>query len=185
MKSKFHFLFDHHSTLWHGRRFMRFEHDHGHHGRGGRRGGRRLEHGDLRLLALSLINDSPRHGYELIKAIEDLTGGLYAPSPGVIYPTLTWLEELGHVSVTPEGSKRLFHITNSGKLFLEESRGALDSMFSRLHQGPTREAIMPVKRAVENLRMALRMKLDNRKDPEIFHKVTGMIDELVQQIERL
>lgn len=166
------------------RRFMRIGRGEGRHGAGGRRG-RHLEHGDLRLLTLSLINEAPRHGYELIKAIEDLTGGGYAPSPGVIYPTLTLLEELGHVSVVPEGTKRLFSITDSGKAYLEDSRATLEAMLSRLAQGPSRDAIMPVKRAVENLRMALRMKLDGSSDPEIFRKVTNMIDDLVRQIETL
>lgn len=184
MRSRLRFSFHHEGDLHHHRRFMRFERGAGHHGHGGRRG-RRLEHGDLRLLTLSLINESPRHGYELIKAIEDLTGGGYAPSPGVIYPTLTLLEELGHVSVTPEGTKRLFSITESGKAVLDDSHGALEAVLSRLSHGPSREAIMPVKRAVENLRMALRMKLDSNNDPEIFRKVTGMIDDLVHQIELL
>lgn len=185
MRSKFNSLFRNHADRESGRRFMRFEHGHrGNHGSSGRRG-RRLEHGDLRLLTLNLINDSPRHGYELIKAIEDMTGGSYAPSPGVIYPTLTLLEELGHVSVTPEGTKRLFSITESGKMLLQESHEALGAILSRLSQGPAREAIMPVKRAVENLRMALRMKLSESSDPEVFRKVTGMIDDLVHQIESL
>lgn len=184
MRPKFYFPFHRKEESEPRRRFMRFERGAGHHGAGGRRG-RRLEHGDLRLLTLNLINQAPRHGYELIKAIEDLTGGSYVPSPGVIYPTLTWLEELGHVSVVPEGTKRLFSITDSGKAYLEESRATLETMLSRLSQGPAREAVMPVKRAVENLRMALRMKLGDSTDPEMFRKVTNMIDDLVRQIEEL
>lgn len=184
MKSKSRFSFPGRGTSGSHRRFMRFERGSGHYGAGGRRG-RRLEHGDLRLLTLNLISEAPRHGYELIKAIEDLTGGSYAPSPGVIYPTLTLLEELGHVSVVPEGAKRLFSITDTGKAALEESRATLDAVLSRLSQGPSREAIMPVKRAVENLRMALRMKLADNNDAELFRKVTSMIDDLVHQIESL
>ena len=163
---------------------MRFERGSEHYGPRGRRG-RRLEHGDLRLLTLYLISKTPSHGYELIKAIEDLTAGAYAPSPGVIYPTLTMLEELGQVSVVAEGTKRLFSITQSGKTVLEEAPEAVEAVLSRLTQGPPREAIMPVKRAVENLRMALRMKLGDSTDPDIFRKVTAMIDDLVHQIETL
>ena len=186
MRSKLHFLLRNKDAFdsWPRRRFMRFERGGWHHGPGGRRG-RRLEHGDLRLLTLSLINEAPRHGYELIKAIEDLTGGAYAPSPGVIYPTLTMLEELGQISVVPEGTKRLFSITESGRAVLNESRDAVDAMLGRLSQGPAREAIMPVKRAMENLRMALRMKFSDSADPEIFRKVTNMIDDLVRQIETM
>lgn len=163
---------------------MRFERGHAHYGPAGRRG-RRLEHGDLRLLTLDLISQAPRHGYELIKAIEDLTGGSYAPSPGVIYPTLTMLEELGHVSVTPEGTKRLFRITDSGQAVLNDSRDELEAVLARLTHGPSREAVMPVKRAVENLRLALRMKLSDSTDPALFRTVTSMIDDLVRQIEAL
>lgn len=163
---------------------MRLDHGRREHSHGGRHG-RRLEHGDLRLLTLKLIDEAPRHGYELIKAIEDLTGGSYAPSPGVIYPTLTLLEELGHVSVKPEGSKRLFSITDSGKGALDEARSSLEAILARLSQGPSRESIMPVKRAVENLRLALRMKLGGTTDPALYSKVTGMIDDLVRQIETL
>lgn len=184
MKSKFRFSAQSKPHVLSHRRFMRFERGSGHHGSGGRRS-RRLEYGDLKLLALNLISQAPRHGYELIKAIEDLTGGSYAPSPGVIYPTLTLLEELGHVSVVPEGTKRLFSVTDAGKASLEESRVELEAVMSRLSQGPSRDAVMPVKRAVENLRTALRMKLSDSTDPEIFRRVTKMIDDLVQQIETL
>lgn len=184
MKSRFHFPLHNKETAMPHRRFMRFERGSGHYGAAGRRG-RRLEHGDLRLLTLSLINQAPRHGYELIKAIEDLTGGSYAPSPGVIYPTLTLLEELGHVSVVPTGTKRLFSITDAGKSSLEDAKAALEAVMSRISQGPSRDAVMPVKRAVENLRTALRMKLSDSTDPEVFRRVTKMIDDLVHQIETL
>ncbi len=166
------------------RHFMRFEHGHRHHGPGGRR--RLLEHGDLRVLVLHLIDATPRHGYELIKAIEDLTGGAYAPSPGVIYPTLTMLEELGHVSAQTDGTKRLFSITETGKTALEQARPALDAMQGRLAEAPSRDSVMPVKRAMENLRTALRMKLGGRtSSPDALRKATDMIDELVRKIEEL
>lgn len=182
MRSKSHFRFMHGDSEAHGHRFMRLERGMGRHQHGGRRS-RLLEHGDLRMLVLKFVSEAPRHGYELIKAIEDLTGGAYAPSPGVIYPTLTLLEELGHVSGTTEGTKRLFTITPSGKEALEDSQPALEAMLSRLAQGPSREAVMPVKRAMENLRMALRMKLSGTDDPAVFRKMTDMIDELVRKIE--
>ena len=85
-------------------------------GRGGRGDlARFFAHGDLRLVILHLIAEKPRHGYEIIKAIEERVGGAYSPSPGTVYPTLTLLEELGHVTVTPgEGTKRLHTITAGG-----------------------------------------------------------------------
>src|ERR1700732_1421526 len=84
-----------------------------HHTRGGWRGGRVFDHGDLRLLILQLVAEKPRHGYELIKAIEEQLGGSYSPSPGVIYPTLTMLEELGYATVAApsDGGKKLYTVT--------------------------------------------------------------------------
>ena len=170
--------------VFHARRFMH-EHKIGHHhGPGGRQ--RLLEHGDLRVLVLHLIDEAPRHGYELIKAVEDLSGGTYAPSPGVIYPTLTMLEELGHISATANSTKRLFNITEAGKETLDASRAVLDVMLARLASGPGRDAVMPVRRAMENLKTALRMKLGGRTaNPEAMRQATDMIDELVRKIEAL
>jgi len=116
---------------------------HGHYGRhrhgrhGGRgdmgggdmmRAGRMLAQGDLRLLALALIAEQPRHGYEIIKVLEDKTGGWYAPSPGVVYPTLTYLEEAGYVTAQADGAKKLYTITTEGRAYLE--RTATSSMRS-------------------------------------------------------
>src|SRR5215472_8533618 len=93
---------------------------HRHH-RGGRFGlGRLFAHGDLRLVILHLIAEQPRHGYDIIKAIEDQVGGTYSPSAGVVYPTLTMLEELGHVTVSiSNGSKKLHIITAEGQAYLD------------------------------------------------------------------
>ena len=110
------------------------------HGRGrggggfGRRGGGRgFGPGDLRLVLLALVAEQPRHGYELIKAIEEKFGGTYAPSPGSVYPTLTLLEELGQVAAaTTEGAKRLFEITEEGRAFLAENRAAVDGVMERM-----------------------------------------------------
>jgi DNA-binding PadR family transcriptional regulator len=101
-------------------------------GRGGG-GGRVFGPGDLRLVLLSLIDDKPRHGYELIKELEQKFGGGYTPSPGSVYPTLTLLEELGHVkSATTEGTKRLFEITSAGTRFLKDNEAALASALARM-----------------------------------------------------
>lgn len=100
-------------------------------GRGG--GGRRFGPGDLRLMLLSLIEEKQRHGYELIKELELKFGGAYAPSPGSVYPTLTLLEELGHVrSTTTEGSKRLYEITDEGRRYLHENEALLNSVRKRM-----------------------------------------------------
>jgi DNA-binding PadR family transcriptional regulator len=102
-------------------------------GRGGGGGGRVFGPGDLRLMLLSMIATKPRHGYELIKELEQKFGGGYAPSPGSVYPTLTLLEELGQVrSKSSEGTKRLFEITPDGEAFLVENRDALHSATARM-----------------------------------------------------
>ncbi|MDP9424003.1 MAG: PadR family transcriptional regulator, partial [Pseudomonadota bacterium] len=102
-----------------------FDNGAGRGGWGGRRGRERkrmFEGGELRLVLLKLIADQPRHGYELIKAIEEMTGGEYAPSPGIVYPTLTYLEEAGYVTAQADGAKRLYSITGEGRAYLESNR---------------------------------------------------------------
>jgi DNA-binding PadR family transcriptional regulator len=153
-----------------------WDHDHGHdHGRthegrmrggrgiGGRRG-RVFDHGDLRLVMLQLIAERPRHGYEIIKAIEELVGGAYSPSPGVVYPTLTMLEELGHVTVAEHDGKKLHALTDQGRASLEDNRQAVEALQARMAQiaGTRAEEPPPaVIRATENLKLALRLKLQH------------------------
>ena len=94
--------------------------------------GRMLASGDLRLVALYLIEQQPRHGYDLIKAIEEKTAGLYVPSPGVIYPALTFLEEANYVTSVAEANKRLYTITDEGKAHLADNRTAVETTLAHL-----------------------------------------------------
>ena len=96
------------------------------------RAGRMLAQGDLRLLALALIAEQPRHGYEIIKVLEEKTEGWYAPSPGIVYPTLTYLEEAGYVTAQADGAKRLYTITGEGRAYLEKNRAFVDAVLERL-----------------------------------------------------
>ena len=96
------------------------------------RAGRMLAQGDLRLLALALIAEQPRHGYEIIKVLEEKTEGWYAPSPGIVYPTLTYLEEAGYVTAQADGAKRLYTITGEGRAYLESNRAFVDAVLERL-----------------------------------------------------
>jgi DNA-binding PadR family transcriptional regulator len=96
--------------------------------------GRMLASGDLRLVALYLIEQQPRHGYDLIKAIEERTGGIYVPSPGVIYPALTFLEEANYVTSVAEGNKRLYTITEEGKSHLSDNRAAVEATLAHLQR---------------------------------------------------
>jgi DNA-binding PadR family transcriptional regulator len=120
----------------HRRRFGGFGGRHGG-GRGDRnpddmRAGRMLAQGDLRLVALALIAQAPRHGYEIIKLVEEKTADWYSPSPGIVYPTLTYLEEAGYVTASAEGSKKLYTITEEGRAYLKTNRALADVVLERL-----------------------------------------------------
>lgn len=107
-----------------------FGHGRGGWGRGGR--GRMLGHGDLRLLLLAMIGEKPRHGYDLIRAIEEKFAGAYAPSPGAVYPLLTMLEEQDLIRSTPEGTKKLYTITPEGEAHLKENDAAVQGILARV-----------------------------------------------------
>lgn len=156
----------------------------------GRRRGRIFESGELRLLLLRLISDEPRHGYDLIRAIEELTGGSYVPSPGVIYPTLTLLEEMGLIAQTPgEGARKPFEITEPGRAHLDENAEQAEELIRRLKtlnpaQNPG--GASPVWRAMRNLGMAIRNRLHHGElGEDTVHELAALIDEFAQRIERL
>jgi DNA-binding PadR family transcriptional regulator len=137
---------DHHGKWGAGRhRHRRFGGGFGFGGRHGGRGGfdgmggeetmrarRMLVQGDLRLIALALIAEAPRHGYEIIKLLEEKTGDWYSPSPGIVYPTLTYLEEANYVTASAEGSKKLYTITDEGRAYLAANRELVDAVLDRL-----------------------------------------------------
>jgi DNA-binding PadR family transcriptional regulator len=101
-------------------------------GEGGFRTGRKLASADLQLVLLALLAEKPSHGYELIKSLEERSGGFYAPSPGMIYPALTYLEEIGHATVAAEGTKKLYHITEEGRGYLEQNRTRVEAILAEL-----------------------------------------------------
>jgi DNA-binding PadR family transcriptional regulator len=136
-------------------------------GGGGRRGGggRVLGHGDLRLLLLALIEQQPRHGYELIRLIAEMFHGRYTPSPGVVYPTLTLLEELGHIRVEQEQSNRkLYAITDAGHTFLADNRDAVEAMMLRTRHAARVAAKMALPPAVREAMHAVKHALITRDD---------------------
>ncbi len=167
----------------------------GRHGRGGppfgggRGGGRVFEQGDLRWVVLQLIAEQPRHGYEIIKEIEDRMGGGYSPSPGVIYPTLTLLEELGYLAAaSAEGGRKLFEITPEGRAQLAANQGPVEALLEKMRQVRQRSAGAyppPVARALENLSMALRLKLEQGPlDEGQVRTVAEALDTTAVAIER-
>jgi DNA-binding PadR family transcriptional regulator len=98
----------------------------------GFRAGRKLGGDDLQLVILALLADKPYHGYEIMKALEERSGGFYSPSPGMVYPALTYLEELGYASIETEGAKKLYRISDEGRAYLERNRGLVDAIFAQL-----------------------------------------------------
>jgi DNA-binding PadR family transcriptional regulator len=160
----------------------------GERGSGGGRGGRRFfDHGDLRLVVLKLIADKPRHGYELIKALEEASGGAYSPSPGVIYPTLTLLEDLGYAAVSDAGGgRKLFTITADGQANLDANGVAVTAIFDRMAAIAAKSnAYHPqILRARENLRTAMRLKISggalNEKQVEA---VAAALDAAAKAVE--
>ena len=151
---------------------------------------RLFEQGDLRFVILHLLAEKPRHGYEIIKAIEDQVGGTYSPSPGVIYPTLTLLEELGYVTVqaSADGAKKLHEITAEGKAFLAENRKALEPLLARMAEASRAAGDGPapqILRAMENLRLALRMRMARGPlSEEQVQAITTALDAAATQVER-
>ena len=122
-----------------------------------------FESGELRLVLLKLIADQPRHGYDLIRAIEEMTGGEYAPSPGVVYPTLTLLQDMGLIEeAAGEGPRKPFQVTDEGRAHLEENAADVEELFERLAatSRPARATAGPaIGRAVENLMTALKHRI--------------------------
>jgi DNA-binding PadR family transcriptional regulator len=161
-------------------------------GGGGRRGrrGRMFESGELRLVLLKLIADQPRHGYDLIRAVEELTHGSYAPSPGVIYPTLTMLQDMGLIQeAAADGARKAFAITPEGEAHLAERGEEVEALFARLDdagEGKRRAGGRPIKRAVGNLLSALwhRVAAEDMSE-ERLHEIAAILDDAAQKIERL
>ena len=160
-------------------------------GRGrGRRSRRMFEGGELRLVLLKLIADEPRHGYDLIRAIEELTGGEYAPSPGIIYPTLTLLQDMGLIEeAAGEGPRKPFQVTDEGRAHLEERNEEVEALFERLSDLKPREsenAGPAIGRAVKNLMTALSHRVGrDGLDDELLHEIAAILDEAAQRIERV
>ncbi len=161
-------------------------------GREERGGGRRrvFDSGELRLVLLKLIADQPRHGYDLIREIEALSGGAYAPSPGVIYPTITLLADMGLIEESKgDGARKLFAITGDGRAHLAERSAEVAQLLALLAELATRREKTeggPVRRAMMNLRQVLHQRLAaDGVAPETLHEVAAILDAAAQKIERL
>jgi len=183
----------------------REERHHGRHGgwggwegfRGGRGFGgfggdreRLFDSGELRLVILALVAEKPSYGYEIIKAIEERLSGGYAPSPGVVYPTLTLLEEEGYATVsTAEGSKKLYTVTDQGAEYLKTNRATVKAIFGRIEQAGKafgRGRSPQIMRAVANLMFALKMRAgQGHLSPEQTRKIAEAIDAAARVIDEV
>jgi len=190
-----------------GRRFGRHGgRGFGRHGYGAGRGdgddmmraGRMLAQGDIRLIALALIAEQPRHGYEIIKVLEEKTSGWYSPSPGMVYPTLTFLEEASYVTAQADGAKKLYTITDEGKSYLDDNKAFVDAVMERFsaigerikarrereEQEAEGEAHVPgsVRGAFMDLREAVRDAL--RSSPDAKGRVIDILDRAMQELKK-
>lgn len=161
------------------------------HGEGhGGRSRRMFDGSELRLVLLKLIEEQPRHGYDLIREIEERTSGAYAPSPGIVYPTLTLLDEMSLIEEQKaEGAKKLFAITTAGTALLVEREEEVAALFARLESLGSMRARTdggPIRRAMGNLKTVLQQQLGTGEaDIDKLHQVAALIDEVAQKIERL
>ena len=173
-----------HEHGWHRGEFGRGRHG----GRGGRIG-RFFEHGDLRLVILQLIAEKPRHGYEIIKEIEEKFGGMYSPSPGTVYPTLTLLEDLGYARARPEeGGKKIYEITDEGRAHLAENQPVIDDIFERIAdfaQSIFGEPMMEVHRAMKDVGRAVYASKSSSRSAEQIAKIREILKRAATEIEGL
>ena len=186
------------------RHFSRHHERHARHGFGGEMGGRMggergrhrggrigrlLEHGDLRFVILALLADKPSHGYELIRALEDRTGGAYRPSPGVIYPTLSLLEDEGFARQTGgEAGRKLYEVTEEGREALERNRPMVLAVFERMADAASHssDARPKLQRAMQNLKVALGLRMQRGDVTEAqVDAIAAAIDEAARKIERI
>ncbi|NVB84068.1 MAG: PadR family transcriptional regulator [Kofleriaceae bacterium] len=146
----------------------------------------RAERGGVRYLVLDAIADQPRHGYEIMSTIAERSGGSYKPSPGVIYPTLQMLEELGHVKVTERDDKKVYTITAAGKADLEEHRDEVEAFYEQSedvwedHVDELREFMLKIRGLVRAFRRSARR---GRLTPKTMAKVRGILDEAIAKLE--
>ncbi|GGD22686.1 MULTISPECIES: PadR family transcriptional regulator [Franconibacter] len=183
----FHRYHDLHSDA-HGMR--RNHHGHGHHEEGHARRPRFFGHGELRLVMLDILTRGASHGYELIKEIEALTGGNYTPSPGVIYPTLDFLQEQQFISLSEEESgRKKIVITEAGTAWLEENSDHLAHIHARVKAriiGHELRKNPEMKRALENLKAVLDLKVNQAPiEPTLLKKIVGIIDKAALEISQL
>ncbi len=162
----------------------------GRRGGGPFRSGRMFEQGDLKYVILQLLDEKPRHGYEIIKALEDRFAGTYSPSAGTVYPTLTLLEDLGYARVTvEEGGKKIYSITDEGRAYLAQNRSAVDDIFDRIAElgaAFLSDAMMDVNRAFKDVgRATYRGAPRVFRDKEAAAKIKDALERVAREIDEI
>ena len=159
-------------------------------GRGHWRGraARLFEQGDLKYVILRLLEEKPRHGYEIIKELEARFGGSYAPSPGTVYPTLTMLEDMGYARVIPEeGGKKIYEITEDGRKHLAEHSGTVNDIFDRIArfvEGLTDAPMTELNGAFQRLaRATYKTATRDMNDAELLGKLRDILKRATEEIE--
>lgn len=157
--------------------------------RGRWRGGRMFEQGDLKYVILRLLSEKPRHGYEIIKAMEERLGGTYSPSPGAVYPTLQFLEDAGYAKTSvDEGGRKIYEITNEGRKYLEDNKSSVDEIFDRIADfagsffgGP----MVEVHHAFKNVARATYSTATRTHDVEKLRKIREILNRATAEIEAI
>ena len=161
--------------------------------RGGRGEGRghRFERGDLRYIVLERLAERPAHGYELIRALEERFHGFYIPSPGVVYPTLQWLEDLGYVTAVEADGRKVYTITEPGRSFLAAGGARIAEISERLRDwiGPFegkeyRAEIEGIQQDLEAMAQAVR-EIGSRANPERLRRMHEVTRRAWQEVERI
>ena len=153
------------------------------------RGGRIFEQGDLKYVILQLLDEKPRHGYEVIKELEERFGGAYSPSPGTVYPTLAMLEDLGYARArTEESGKKIYEITPEGRAYLEENKGTVEDIFERIADFGSSVFSAPmveIGAAFKHLGWAVYGPGFQARDPERMRRVKEILERAAREIEEL
>jgi DNA-binding PadR family transcriptional regulator len=147
-------------------------------------------HGDLKFVVLSLLAEKPRHGYEIIRELEDRFGGTYSPSPGTVYPTLSLLEDLGYATArAEEGNRKVFEITDEGRKYLEQNQSVVDDIFGRVEEmgsfvfGSAMSVLGP---AFGNLgRATFRAAMRRQGDEQWMQRAREILERAARDIEGL
>jgi DNA-binding PadR family transcriptional regulator len=165
-------------------------------GRGGPRGrhfrgrmGRMFDQGDLKYVILQLLDEKPRHGYDIIKELEERSKGAYSPSPGTVYPTLTMLEEMGYARATEDGGKKVYEITPEGKKYLAENSSTVESIFERISEAFEpffSPSMTEVRSAMRHLaRSTLGTAMKHAESKEILGKIAEILNRAAGEVDSI